>query len=123
MPIVGEHPERGVRLVLEREPEGPPWCYAGDAFTAASHWKIRAIVEKGGAVAITMGERVFRDGVGDGECASEMSEAEIAEKARLIVRTAAKHAQDERTRENEVSGPVRNEGAPPRRIQRWRGEK
>ena len=40
MSIVGDHPESGVRFVLERPYEGgPPWKYTGDSTTAPTALK------------------------------------------------------------------------------------
>ena len=94
MTIVGDHPESGVRFVLERPYEGgPPWTYAGDAFTPDQRFALTARVDGDGTVAVS----------GDVPAA-------VAEKARLVLRALYKQAHAEGT-------------APPRKIVRWRGEK
>ena len=95
MGIVGDKPESGVRIELERDRDGgPPWIYGGDAVTPEARVPVRVTVSSDGAVEV--------DGV----------DAALAGKIKLIVRMAYKHAQDD-----EVNAP------PPRRIVRWRGEK
>ena len=95
MSIVGDHPESGVRFVLERPYEGgPPWKYTGDAFTPDARFALTAVVEADGAVAVT-----------------GQAPAEVAEKARLVLRALYKQARGE------------EDGAPPRKIVRWRGDK
>jgi len=74
MSIVGDHPESGVRFVLERPYEGgPPWTYAGHAFTPDARFALTATVEADGAVAVS------------GE-----APADVAEKARLVLRALYK---------------------------------
>ena len=90
MPIIGDHPEVGIRFVLDRGPEGPPYLYEGAAFTPDQRFALRIAVETDGTV------KVESDAPPD-----------VREKARLMVRTMVRHAKDE-------------EGAPPRRIMRWR---
>jgi len=93
MSIVGDHPESGVRFVLERPYEGgPPWTYAGHAFTPDARFALTATVEADGAVAVS------------GE-----APADVAEKARLVLRALYKQARTEH-----------GDGAPPRKIVRWR---
>jgi hypothetical protein len=96
MSIIGNHPESGVRFALERANEGgPPWSYAGDAFTPTERFALSAEVAGDGSVTVH----------GDVPPA-------IAEKARLLLRTLVKQAL-----------ASDGEGAPPRKIVRWRGEK
>ena len=90
MPIIGDHPEVGIRFVLDRGPEGPPYLYEGAAFTPDQRFSLTIVVETDGTVKVE----------GD-------APPDVREKARLMVRTMVRHAQDEG-------------GAPPRRIMRWR---
>lgn len=94
MPIAGDRPESGVRIAIERARDGgPPWRYAGHVHTPDASAEVRVVVAADGAVDV------------DGAVA-----ADLAEKIRLIVRTAFKQAAAD--------------GEPPaRRIVRWRGEK
>jgi hypothetical protein len=101
MPIVGDPPSHGVRFRLERAPEAPSdgdapargpvqAVYAGEISTALEKFAVRLEVLADGSV------NVHTD-----------AGAELAEKARLLVRTTLKHAE--------------SEGQPaPRLIQRWR---
>jgi hypothetical protein len=98
MGIVGDHPEAGVRFVLER-PRGaasPPWVYRGDAFTPDARFPLEVDVSAEGDVRVVAGPEV---------------PGEIVEKVRLLFRTLYKQAKD-------VRG-----GEPPRKVVRWRGEK
>jgi len=84
-----------VRVDLER-PLGraAPWRYAGEVVTPGQRLGIDVCVEGDGAVTVRI-----QDGAPPG----------LAEKVRLLVRAAVRHAQDE--------------GAdPPRRIVRWRAD-
>ncbi len=97
MAIVGERPESGIRIVIERPREGgPPWIYRGSAFTPEAAFLLSAVVEVDGEVRI--------------ELASD-APGEIAEKVRLMVRTLYKQVKAD------------GEAAPARKIVRWRGEK
>ena len=95
MGIIGQRPETGVRLDVERpQAGGPPWRYAGTAATAEGEVPVTATVDAAGEVQVELG------GPGAGE---------LAEKIRLIVRAVYKHAAQD--------------GMPPaRRIQRWRAD-
>ncbi len=96
MAIVGHHPESGVRIDVERaHEEGPPWRYEGEAITPSSRFKLAAMVGGDGAVGVELEE-----GAPEG----------LAEKARLLVRTAWKRADEEALR-------------PPRHIVRWRADR
>ena len=96
MGIIGEHPESGLRIDIAREREGgPPWRYTGEAVTPEARMAMQAVVEADGTVTVEL---------------AEPSPA-VAEKARLIVRAAFKHAKE-----------ADEHAAPPRRIQRWRAE-
>ncbi len=94
MAIVGGRPESGVRIDVARlrEATAPPWRYEGEAATPEAAVQVVVVVDAEGRVDVELA-------VGAGP--------ELAEKVRLIVRAAWKHARDD--------------GAPPpRRIQRWR---
>jgi hypothetical protein len=92
MAVIGARPLTGVRLDVERpHGEGPPWRYQGKLETPDAEIAIAATITSEGEVAV-----------------ETAAPEDAAEKARLILRTAWKHADGE---------------APPRRIQRWRGEK
>jgi hypothetical protein len=96
MGIVGDHPETGVRIDVERERAGgPPWRYEGVAVTPTERFRVTAVVGEDGAVSVELASAAL---VG------------LAEKARLLVRAAWKHAHDEGA-------------APPRRIVRWRADR
>jgi hypothetical protein len=96
MGIVGSHPERGIRIDVERPTEGsPPWCYRGVAATSGDRFDIAATVS------------------GDGEVAVDVpaeAPAELGEKVRRVLRAAYKHAKADGR-------------PPPRRIQRWRADR
>jgi hypothetical protein len=124
MAIIGDHPETGIRLVLERPRDGgPPWIYVGEAFTPTAAFDARVRVEAGGDVDVTLTAR--RIAPADASAAADSTApAEpmtlprtVADQARLIVRTAYRTAQ---TRED---GPAALPSPPPRRIVRWRGDK
>jgi hypothetical protein len=96
MPIVGDHPESGVRFVFERPlAGGPPWTYRGNAFTPDTAFALEIEVSPAGDVRVT----------------GDHAPAEIAEKVRLLFRTLSRQAKD-------APG-----GQPPRKVVRWRGEK
>ena len=96
MAIIGDHPERGIRFVLERdqqeggEEKASPYRYLGSAFTPTEEHRLEVVVESDGSVHVRA-----------------EAPAELKEKARLLVRTMVRHAQAEGT-------------PPPRRILRWR---
>jgi hypothetical protein len=97
MAIVGDHPESGVRFVLERPlAGGPPWVYRGDAFTPDARFALEVSVTGDGTVSVA-----GRDAL----------PGELAEKVRLLFRTLHRQTRD-------VPG-----GEPPRKVVRWRGEK
>jgi hypothetical protein len=88
MGIVGDRPESGVRITAERPIEGgPPWRYRGTAVTPTEDFAFEATIDAEGEVVVTGAAPV------------------LAEKVRLILRTAA-----------------RNAGAPARKIVRWRAD-
>jgi hypothetical protein len=93
MSIIGQHPETGIRVDVERSAsEGPPWRYEGEAVTPSARFRIAASVSVDGTVSVEL-----QHGAPPG----------LAEKTRLLVRAAWKHARED-------------EAAPPRRIVRWR---
>jgi hypothetical protein len=97
MGIIGRHPETGLRIDVARPRDGgPPWTYDGHVATADAEHPVRVTVAVDGDVDVHIAE-----GAPPG----------TAEKARLIVRAAYKHAKD--------ADP---DAPPPRRIQRWRAE-
>ncbi len=97
MAIVGDHPAYGVRFDLERPGSTtPPWIYRGFAFTHEARFALEVLVTERGDVRVT----------GDAT-----APADLAEKTRLLFR--ALYKQSERSRD----------GAPPRKVVRWRGEK
>jgi hypothetical protein len=98
MSIVGHNPESGFRIEIERAREqGPPWHYEGEAVTPQYRFPLIATVESDGSVSVDL---------------PTSAPAGLGEKAKLIVRTAYRHARDEDPR-----------GAPPRRIVRWRADR
>ena len=103
MPIVGDHPETGVRIQLERDRsrEVPPFEYAGAAHVPGRSFPLAVTVEASGEVSVAVSPSAA-DGA--------PPPPELAEKVRLIVRAAYRQAA--------------SDGEPPAwRIVRWRGEK
>jgi hypothetical protein len=95
MAIVGHHPESGARVTVERpRAGGPPWRYVGEVATESARYNLSVTLEADGAVAV--------------DVRSE-APAGLAEKVRLIVRAAWKHAKDDGA-------------SPPLRLARWRPE-
>jgi hypothetical protein len=96
MGIVGDHPETGVRIDVQRDQSGgPPWRYEGEAVTPSDRFRVAALIAADGGVSVEV-----QSGAPTG----------LAEKARLLVRTAWKHSREE-------------DAAPPRRIVRWRADR
>jgi hypothetical protein len=96
MGIVGHYPETGLRIDVERERAAePPWRYEGEVVTPSARYRVAAMLAEDGAVSV--------------ELESDAPTA-LAEKTRLLVRAAWKHARDD-------------EAAPPRRIVRWRADR
>jgi hypothetical protein len=101
MGIVGQHPESGVRIDVQRaRVGGPPWRYEGEAATPSELLPLRALVEADGSVTVEL------------EGQSGPDRPALAEKVRLMLRAAWKHGAQE-------DGGA---AAPPRRIVRWRPE-
>ncbi len=93
MAIIGERPESGMRLEIER-PRGDaaPFRYEGWVKTPETKTAVAVLIDGPGEVSV-VGEGLDKDTI---------------EKVRLLIRAACKHA--------------RTEGRPPPlRIQRWRG--
>ncbi len=102
MGIVGERPETGVRIAIERPRDGgPPWSYAGAATLPDAAFPAVVVVSDAGEVDVTLAPSE------DGGTAPP---ADLAEKIRLIVRAAYRQA--------------KTDGEPPAfRIVRWRADK
>lgn len=100
MPIVGDRPESGVRIALERprDAEDPPWIYEGEAALPEAVFPLRVTVAADGKVVV--------DVLPSSDERSEPPD-DLAEKVRLIMRTAFKQAQSDGE-------------APARRVVRWR---
>jgi hypothetical protein len=107
MGIVGDHPESGVRVDVQRPRDGgPPWRYEGEARTAQERHPVSAVVAADGTVDVTLQATVQEPA--DGQPREHgAGPSGLAEKVRLILRSAWKHGQE-------------NGAAPPRRIVRWR---
>jgi hypothetical protein len=94
MGIVGESPESGVRITVERPRDGgPPWVYRGEAVTASARYAVTATVSTTGEVGVELGAD---------------APAGLDSRVRLVLRAAWKHA-------GTGGAP------PPSRISRWRG--
>jgi hypothetical protein len=97
MPIVGDRPESGVRIAIERDAKknDQPWIYAGVVHLPDGSHPVAVEVDADGEVGVSIGPA---------------APPELTEKVRLIVRTAYRQA--------------KADGEPPAwRIVRWRGEK
>ena len=96
MGIVGDHPETGLRIEVERRRgSGPPWRYEGHCVTPSARFPVVATVAEGGMVIV--------------ELASE-APAALCDKTRLLLRAAWKRANED-------------EAEPPHRIVRWRADR
>lgn len=105
MPVTGERPESGVRIEIARPKsasgaDAGPWIYEGAAHTPDATFPARVTVSGTGDVEVHL----------DASEAGETAPKDLAEKVRLIVRTAHKQAK--------ADGEP-----PPLRITRWRGNK
>ncbi len=95
MGIVGQHPETGVRVEVERIENGPPWTYRGEAVAPDDRFALSARIEADGEVAVELEPR---------------APGGLGPRIRLLLRAAWKHAHED--------------GAPPpRRIVRWRADR
>jgi hypothetical protein len=93
--IVGKHPETGVRIEVTRPlAGGPPWHYRGEAATRDASFRLEATVSAKGEVIVKVPPEA-PDGVAD--------------RARLVLRMAWKHAADDAL-------------PPPRHVVRWRAD-
>jgi hypothetical protein len=103
--IVGERPQTGVRIAIERPREGgPPWCYSGTAFVPDAGFPVEVTVSVEGEVEVALRPSAEGDG------SPSHPPSDLAEKIRLIVRTAYRQA--------------KSDGEPPAfRIVRWRADK
>jgi hypothetical protein len=102
MPIVGSSPESGVRIDVSRPREGgPPWRYEGLAVTSSETWAATATIAESGEVVVESGEA--------GAAGASSLPESIAERVRLLLRAAYKHAREDGQ-------------PPPRRIVRWRSD-
>jgi hypothetical protein len=98
MGIVGDRPETGVRIDVERARDGePPWRYAGQAVTPESTFGLEATVGADGTVGVALAA-----GAPPG----------LADKVRLLLRAAWKHADE-----------LESGASPPRHIVRWRPDR
>lgn len=105
--IAGERPESGVRIALERPRDGgPPWSYTGAADLPDETFGLKVQVSADGTVEV----EILAPASGDEGDSGNPPPPDLAEKVRLIVRTAFRQAKAD-------------DEAPARRIVRWRGEK
>jgi hypothetical protein len=115
MGIIGDTPESGVRIDVARPREGgPPWRYEGEAVTSTGRLRLAATVSADGEVVVELGADEASEAAGEAgpPGAADPSSAATAERVRLLVRAAYKHARAEG-----------GEGQPPpRRILRWRAD-
>ncbi len=106
MAIVGERPQSGVRIAIERpRTDGPPWGYTGTAALPEAVFPVRVTVSEIGDVDVVLSlasEPVAESGIAP--------PADLAEKIRLIVRTVYRQAK--------ADGE-----APAFRIVRWRADR
>ena len=95
MGIVGNSPESGLRIDLERpHGEGPPWRYEGHAVTPDARFALVATVSAEGAVTVTL---------------PPDAPPGLADRTARMMRAVWKHSQEDGA-------------APPRRVVRWRAE-
>jgi len=104
--IVGERPQTGVRIAIERpRTDGPPWQYGGTAALPDAIFPVRVTVSEIGDVDVVLSpasEPAAESGIAP--------PADLAEKIRLIVRTVYRQA--------------KSDGEPPAfRIVRWRADR
>lgn len=101
MGIVGDKPESGLRLHVEREARNldAPYRYRGSLDAPDASWPVEAEIAAGGATRVD---------VGPSASGGPPAPSDAAERVRLILRAALRQADG---------------GPPPRKIVRWRGEK
>ena len=111
MRIVGSTPETGVRIDVTRPREGgPPWVYEGEAGTSGVRLPVKAVVSGEGQVTVELPAGAPADSIHDGPNGDLNGRIEAtAERVRLLLRAAYKHARDDAQ-------------PPPRRIVRWRAD-
>jgi hypothetical protein len=104
--IVGERPQTGVRIAIERpRTDGPPWQYGGTAALSNAIFPVRVTVSEVGDV-----DAVLSPATEPPEASGHAPPADLAEKIRLIVRTVYRQA--------------KSDGEPPAfRIVRWRADR
>ncbi len=103
MAIAGERPETGVRIQIERDKsrEDAPWSYAGAAQLPDASFPLAVEVSASGDVSVSLSPE---------PTTGKLPPSDLAERVRLIVRTAYRQAKAD-------------DEAPAWRIVRWRGEK
>lgn len=102
MAIIGERPETGVRVAIERPRDGgPPWAYTGVAALPDHVFPVDVKVSDAGDVDVALSPS--REG-------GSAPPSDLADKIRLIVRTAYRQAKSD-------------DEAPAFRIVRWRADK
>jgi hypothetical protein len=101
VPIAGERPETGVRIIVVRDKTrgDPPWTYAGAAHVPDASFPVSVVVDAEGNVTVTLSPAGTPPPPGD-----------LAERVRLIVRAVYRQAKAD-------------DEPPAWRINRWRGEK
>jgi hypothetical protein len=106
VPIVGERPQTGVRIAIERpRTEGPPWEYGGTAALPDALFPVRVTVSEIGDVDVALS--LAQEPDAETRIAPP---ADLAEKIRLIVRAVYRQA--------------KSDGEPPAfRIVRWRADR
>ncbi len=106
MAIVGERPQTGVRIAIERpRTDGPPWSYEGTAALPDAIFPVRVTVSEIGDVDV-----VLSLSTGAAAESGIAPPADLAEKIRLIVRTVYRQAKSDGE-------------APAFRIVRWRADR
>ncbi|MGD0679607.1 MAG: hypothetical protein ABSC94_29820 [Polyangiaceae bacterium] len=95
MGVVGQHPETGLRVEMDRPEMAAPWEYHGEAVTPSARWPLLVTVSAEGLVTVVL---------------STEAPAGLSERVRLLMRAAWKHGKDEGQ-------------PPPRRIVRWRADR
>lgn len=96
MAIVGQRPEGGIRVELERRSDGdaPPWIYRGRAATRLGEVSLHVVLSENGEVRVELPPGAPRT---------------VETRVRLMMRALWRHARDEGA-------------APARRLMRWRPE-
>jgi hypothetical protein len=86
VPIVGDRPETGVRILIERDKtrEDPPWNYEGSVYLPDATFPLEVVVDAAGDVSVSI--KNSPDG---------SPPADLTEKVRLIVRTVYRQAKSD----------------------------